>query len=124
MESRTRTATEGRVEDQGRDAPDPENEGDQEGSAKDPKAKRKGKPRKMRVGEDVTLRRAGSCRAILLDPAQIKSIDQNQVATLKVLGGRNKGQIIKGVKRYNLDDGVGPTDQVLPSWIADDFEVA
>ena len=95
--------------------------GDEQGDEEPVKAKRE--MRTVKTGDTVTLRRAGSCRKILHDPAKVKKIDGDQVATLEILEGRSKGQVQEGVKRYNRADAIGPTDQVLPSWVADDFEV-
>lgn len=102
---------------------DEENDGAEQGEGMTAKKKSR-KPRTVKAGDTVTLRRAGSCRKILLDEAKVKKIDGDQVATLEVLGGRSKGHVVQNVKRYNLDDAIGPTDQVLPSWVGDAFEVA
>ncbi len=99
-------------------------QGDEEGDEDGAEPKRTAKIKKtVKAGDTVTLRRAGPCRAVLHDPAKVKKIDGDEVATLEILGGRSAKQVLQGIKRYNLENGMAPTDQVLPSWIADDWEV-
>lgn len=119
------TKTADKAEDEVDDQVDRENGNDElEDEDGEEKTKKRRKPRAVKRGDTVTLRRAGSCRKILLDPAEILDLDRDGVANVKVLGGRSKGHIVENVKRYNLENAIGPTDQVLPSWIADDFEVS